>query len=133
MDYLLDTNIVIYFLNGKFGIKDKIRKVGINKWAISEITIAELFYGAEKSDYPEDNLKIINEFIDDITIIPIINLIQIFGKEKARLRKIGKIISDFDLLIGSTAIANDLVMVAHNTFEFERLEGIKLEDWSRII
>jgi tRNA(fMet)-specific endonuclease VapC len=131
MDYLLDTNIVIYFLNGKFGIKDKIRKVGINKCTISEITIAELFYGAEKSDYPEDNLKIINEFIDDITIIPIFNSIQIFGKEKARLRKIGKIISDFDLLIGSTAIANDLLMVTHNTFEFERLDGIKLEDWSK--
>jgi len=132
MQYLIDTNIVIYFLKGKFGIKDKIRKVGLDNCAISEITIAELFYGAEKSDYPEENIRIINEFNDEITIIPIFNSIQIFGKEKARLRKAGKIISDFDLLIGSTAIANDLIMVTHNIKEFERLNNIKLEDWANV-
>ena len=132
MEYLLDTNIVIYFLKGKYGIKDKIRKVGLNNCAISEITIAELFYGAEKSDYPEDNYRLINDFIDEITIIPIYNSIQIFGKEKARLHKLGKIISDFDLLIGSTAIANDLIMVTHNIKEFKRLEYIRLEDWANV-
>ena len=132
MEYLLDTNIVIYFLKGKYGIKDKIRNVGLNNCAISEITIAELFYGAEKSDYPEDNYRLINDFIDEITIIPIYNSIQIFGKEKARLHKLGKIISDFDLLIGSTAIANDLIMVTHNIKEFKRLEYIRLEDWANV-
>jgi len=131
MEYLIDTNIVIYFLKGKYYIKDKIRQIGLDKCTISEITLAELYYGAEKSDFPEDNIKIINDFIDDITIIPIFNSIQIFGKEKARLRKIGKIISDFDLLIGSTAIAYDLTMVTRNTSEFERLEGIDLLDWTK--
>ncbi len=131
MEYLLDTNIVIYFLKGKFGIKDKIRNVGLINCAISEITVAELYFGAEKSDFREDNYNTINEFIDEITIIPIFNSIKIFGREKARLRKIGKIISDFDLLIGSTAIANEFVMVTHNTSEFERLQDVILEDWAQ--
>ena len=131
MEYLLDTNIVIYFLKGKFGIKDKIRNVGLINCAISEITVAELYFGAEKSDFREENYNTINEFIDEITIIPIFNSIKIFGREKARLRKIGKIISDFDLLIGSTAIANEFVMVTHNTSEFERLQDVILEDWAQ--
>ncbi|MBA7573812.1 tRNA(fMet)-specific endonuclease VapC [subsurface metagenome] len=131
MEYLIDTNIVIYFLKGKYGIRDKIREVGLDKCAISEITLAELYYGAEKSDYPDNNIKVINDFIDDITVLPIFNSIQIFGKEKARLRKVGKIISDFDLLIGTTAIAYDLTMVTRNTSEFERLEGINLLDWTK--
>ncbi len=131
MKYLLDTNTVIYFLNGKFRIKDKIKEVGLSNCAISEITVAELFYGAEKSDFPDKNIKTINNLIENITIIPAFDAIQIYGKEKARLSKIGRLISDFDLLIGSTAIANELIIVTRNTSEFERLEGIKLEDWTK--
>ncbi len=132
MNYLLDTNTVIYFLNGKFKIKDKIKEVGLNNCAVSEITVAELFYGAEKSDFPDKNKKTINDFIEGITIIPMFDAIQIYGKEKARLSRLGKLISDLDLLIGSTAIANDMIMVTKNTSEFARLEGIKIEDWTKL-
>ncbi len=52
--------------------------------------------------------------------------------EKARLRKIGKPLDDFDLLIGATAIANGLIMVTNDINHFERLRGINLEDWTTV-
>lgn len=129
MKYLLDSNICIHFFRGKFGIIDKLNEVGIENCAISEITLAELVFGAEKSNNPKKNHKIIEQFIDQLTILPIFDAIPTYGKEKARLQNIGKMISDFDLLIGCTAIENKLIMVSENVKEFERIEKIKLENW----
>lgn len=129
MKYLLDSNICIHFFRGKFGIIDRLSEVGIEKCAISEITLAELVFGAEKSDHPKTNHKLIEIFISNLTILPIFDAILIYGKEKARLQKSGKMISDFDLLIGCTSIENNLIMVTENIKEFERIEGIKIENW----
>jgi len=52
-----------------------------------------------------------------------------YGKEKARLSTLGKNIGDFDLLIGSTAVENELIMVTENTSEFERIKNIKIQNW----
>jgi len=129
MQYLLDTNICIYLFKGKFNIDKKIEKVGIQNCAISEITYAELIYGAEKSEHPIKNLAVIENFTNQISILPIFNAIKIFAKEKARLRQEGKIISDFDILIGATAISNKMKMVTRNVAEFKRLKNIKIENW----
>jgi len=129
MKYLLDSNICIHFFRGKFGVYEILESVGLKNCAISEITLAELVFGAEKSDYPQKNKEIINEFTDQITILPIFDAIPKYAKEKARLQKEGKIISDFDLLIGCTAIENDLIMVTENVKEFERISDIIIENW----
>ncbi len=129
MKYLLDTNICIYFFKGKFDLATKIEKLGIENCAISEITLAELTFGAENSVRPKENLAIIDQFVEFVTILPILDAIPLYAKEKARLRKSGKMISDFDLLIGCTAIANNLIMVTENTREFERIKGITIENW----
>ena len=129
MKYLLDTNICIYFFKGKFDLATKIEKIGIENCAISEITLAELTFGAENSARPKENLAIIDQFVEFVTILPILDAIPLYAKEKARLRKSGKMISDFDLLIGCTAIANNLIMVTENTREFERIKGITIENW----
>jgi len=129
MNYLLDTNICIYYFKGQFGLKKKIEEIGFQKFAISEITLAELIYGAEKSQKKEQNLKVVEDFADKITIIPILTSIRIYGKEKARLKTKGTIISDLDLFIGATSIVNDMILVTRNTREFERLKDIKLENW----
>lgn len=131
MKYLLDTNICIYFLKAKYNLIDKIEKVGLNNCAVSEITLAEMVFGAENSQNPTKNLQLLKNFSEQVTILPIFDAIHLYGKEKARLRKAGKIISDFDLLIGATAITNGLIMVTRNTKEFERLEGINIEDWTK--
>ena len=129
MKYLLDTNICIYFLKGQFKLEKKFESVGLYEMAISEITVAELVFGAENSQNPSHNLETVEKFSEKITILPLIEAVKIYGKEKSRLRKEGKMISDFDLLIGATAITNDLVMVTRNVKEFKRIKGIKLENW----
>ena len=69
-------------------------------------------------------------FLNGLTIVPIFGCIKRYAKEKVRLRKIGKPMNDeFDLLIGVTAIENKLTLVTDNIKDFERLEGIKIENW----
>ena len=129
MKYLLDTNICIHFFRGKFDLIEKLTKIGIENCAISEITFAELIFGAENSANPKKNHDLIEKLIAQMTILPIFNSILLYGKQKARLRKKGTMISDFDLLIGCTAIENNLIMVTENVKEFNRIHGIKLENW----
>lgn len=129
MNYLLDTNICIHFFRGKFELLSKFEEVGIENCAISEITLAELVYGAEKSQDTAKNHKLIEDFIEQVAVLPIYTAIYKYGKEKARLSSKGTKISDFDLLIGTTATENDLIMVTENVSEFERIEGIKIENW----
>lgn len=108
MDYLIDKNICIHYFKGQFNLKDKMEQIGFQRFAISEITLAELIYGAEKSQKKLENLKVIESFLEKITVIPIFDSIRIYGKEKARLKLKGTIISDLDLFIGATAIINDM-------------------------
>lgn len=129
MKYLLDTNICIHYFKGQFDLVQKFHEKGIHQCAISEISYAELLYGAEKSQNIAKNMQKIDDLLKQVSIIPINNGLKIYGKEKARLSSMGLIISDFDLLIGATAIAYDLVMVTRNIREFERLDNIRLENW----
>ncbi|GHB48039.1 type II toxin-antitoxin system VapC family toxin [Mongoliitalea lutea] len=131
MRYLLDTNICIYFLKGRFNLVEKFEQIGFENLYISEITLAELKFGAEKSEFPTKNREIINEFSNRIKLIPIFKAIDIFAKEKARLRKTGRVVDDFDLLIGSSAIVNNMVLITNNEKHFIDLEGIALENWSK--
>ncbi len=128
--YLLDTNICAYFLNGKFNLEAKIDEVGFENCLVSEISIAELKYGVEKSIYKEKNIKTLETFQTKFGILPIFPALGIYAKEKARLKTKGKILDDFDLLIGATAIFNNLVLVTKNVSDFDRLEGIIIEDWT---
>lgn len=129
MKYLIDTNICIHFFRGKFNLYEKFQERGIENCAISEITLAELVFGAENSSDPKKNFDLIEGFSDQVMILPIINAVYLYGKEKARLRSQGRMISDFDLLIGCTAVEKDLIMVTENLQEFERISGIKIENW----
>jgi len=127
--YLLDTNICIFYLKGKFNLNEKFKKVGLRNCCLSEITIAELKYGAECSDRIEENMKLINDFAKEVTIVPIFNSLDIYAKEKARLRKSGELIDDFDLLIGATAVANNLFLITDNEKHLIRISKIKIENW----
>jgi tRNA(fMet)-specific endonuclease VapC len=129
MNYLLDTNICIHFFKGQFGLQNKLEQIGYSKFAISEITYAELIYGAEKSNNVIKNKRVVEEFIKKITILPVFNAIELYGKEKARLKTKGTIISDLDLFIGTTAIVYNMILVTRNVSEFKRLENIKIENW----
>ena len=128
--YLLNTNICIYFLKGLFELYHKIEQAGIENCFISEITVAELKFGAENSSNPTKNKETIDKFLNKFTILPIFTSLDIYAKEKTRLRKKGKPLDDFDLLIGATAVSNNLTLVTKNISDFNRLEIIKIEDWT---
>ena len=127
--YLLDTDICVFLLKDKFGIKEKIKSTGISNCFISEITIAELTYGAYKSDDFERHIKEVSKMEQLFTVMPIYDCFSTFAKEKVRLRKEGNIIPDFDLLIGSVALNNDFILVTNNAKHFMRMNGLNLEDW----
>lgn len=131
MRFLIDTNICIYFLKGMFNLVEKFDKIGIENLYISEITVAELKFGAAKSDHPSKNKKIIEMLINKFKQIPIYKSLDVFAEEKARLRKEGNIVDDFDLLIGATAVANNMVLVTNNENHFKRLKGIQIENWTK--
>ena len=127
--YLLDTNICIFFLKGKYSLNKKLKEVGLENCFISEVTLAELKYGAECSNRFAENMKMIEDFAKEITIVPIFNSLGIYAKEKARLRKSGKLIDDFDILIGATAVANNMILVTENEKHLVRISKIKMENW----
>ncbi len=128
--YLLDTNICIYFLKGQFNLHQKIEDAGIVNCFVSEITIAELKYGVENSNQIAKNRETLEKFQNKFTILPIYTALDIYAKEKARLKKKGKMLDDFDLLIGATAISNNLIIATRNVSDFDRLDGIKIDDWT---
>lgn len=130
MKYLLDTNICIHFLRGQFDIDKKLKSIKLKNCYISEISVLELRYGAEKSDDKVKSHKAVDLFLKGIVIIPIYGSILKFAEEKVRLIRLGKPQNDnFDLLIGVTAIQNKLILVTENTKDFERLQNIQIENW----
>jgi tRNA(fMet)-specific endonuclease VapC len=129
--YLLDTNICIYYFKGLNNLDQKFKEVDPSNCFISEITLAELKYGVENSLQKDKNQKVLNNFLSSIKVLPIIHSLDFYAKEKTRLRKSGKQIDDFDLLIGSTSVVHELIMVTNNTKEFKRINNIILEDWTK--
>jgi len=128
--YLIDTSICVFFLRGKLNYDRIFKERGIQNCYLSEISVLELRYGAENSDNPTKSHIAVNNFISGLTIIPIFGCIDRFAKEKVRLKRIGKPMNDnFDLLIGVTAIENNLILVTDNTKDFELISGIKIENW----
>ena len=117
-------------MKGKFDLETKFDKVLTENCFISEMTLAELKFGVEKSERPEKNRKVLDNFLSGVQILPIFHSLDLYAKEKARLQKEGTPIDDFDLLIGVTAVFHKLTMVTNNTNHFRRIKGIKLEDWT---
>ena len=130
MHFLIDTNILIYRLKNMGNVNGNFSKYQNEPMSVSVVSYGELVYGAEKSKSVEKNLKTVNEIkeifpISDITV----NVMDVFGKIKAHVQKIGKPTDDMDLLIAATAIANDMTLVTHNTKHFENIPNLKQTDW----
>jgi tRNA(fMet)-specific endonuclease VapC len=117
-------------MKGKFDLAIKFNKIPSENLFISEITLAELKFGVENSERPEKNRKVLEDFLTGVQILPIFNALDFYAQEKARLRKMGTPIDEFDLLIGVTSVVNNLIMVTNNTNHFNRISNIQLEDWT---
>ncbi|NLN32359.1 MAG: type II toxin-antitoxin system VapC family toxin [Flavobacteriaceae bacterium] len=130
MQYLLDTNICIFFLRGKLNLDKIIREKGIENCFISELTIFELRYGAENSDNPKKSHEAVDKFIRGLTAIPIISSVKKYAETKVALRNKGTPMHDeFDLIIGVTALTNELVLVTDNLKDFKFIKNLKIENW----
>ena len=128
---MLDTNICIAYFKAVPSVVARFRVPDEPEPFISEITLAELKFGAEKSARPAHHHQVIGNFLDSVVVLPISPALDLFSTEKARLAFDGSLIPDFDLLIGATAMHHNMTLVTNNTKHFQRLKGIKLEDWTK--
>lgn len=87
--YLVDTNIAIFYMKGRFNLERKFEPITSENCFISEITLAELKFGVENSEEPEKNRKVLDDFLSGVQILPIFHSPDLYAKEKARLRKKG--------------------------------------------
>lgn len=126
--YLLDTNVLIAMLKDKNDVRKQILKVGFENCYVSEISIAELFYGAAKGGRKK-NMEDVNHILRLFEILPIFPSLKMYGQVKAMLEMQGRRIDDFDLLIGTTALQNKLTMVTANVKHLERIPNLIVENW----
>jgi len=131
MHYLLDTNICIYLIkNHPPEVLDRFRQHSPQDVAISIITLFELEYGVEKSQYRQRSKDALAKFLLPLNLI---NLDRSSALEsaiiRAQLEKKGMPIGSYDLLIAGLARSRDMILVTNNIKEFEKVVGLHLENW----
>lgn len=129
--YLLDTNICIYLIKRKpLSLWDRFRALTVGEIGISTVTVAELQYGVEKSQFVERNQQALDEFLLSLMIFPFEQDAAIhYGRLRVRLEKSGAPIGAHDMLIAGHALALGAVLVTNNEREFARIEGLHFENW----
>ena len=131
--YLLDTNICIYTINKKpIEVLNKLKRKSSKDIFISAITVAELEHGVEKSNFPERNKVALVESLSLFQILYYTDNDALFyGRIRENLEKCGQVIGTMDMLIASQALSHDLIIVTNNEKEFERIDKIKIENWTK--
>jgi tRNA(fMet)-specific endonuclease VapC len=130
MIYLLDTNAAIALLKEHPQMLHHVRRVGQSALRICAPVEAELWFGVAKSARQEQNRSLLLTLLEWIPSLPFAGqATQHFGDIRAYLASQGTPIGPYDLQIAAIAVAHDLTLITHNTREFARVPGLKLEDW----
>lgn len=129
--YLLDTNTCIYIIKNKYPeVVTRLRKFGVDEIKISAVTVAELQYGIEKSQWPEKNRLALAKFLLPFDIIPFSDLdAEYYGRIRSDLEKKGMVIGPYDMMIAAQGKARGLTIVTNNVKEFNRVAGLGIENW----
>lgn len=132
--YLLDTNILIEFMNGNPFVVGRVLDAGIDHCCMSVISLYELYFGAyyaktKKEEYFEKEMKRINKLLERFTVLPLPEKADGYGQIKISLRQVGKLADEFDMIIGGQALTADLTVVTDNVKHFEPMTGVKVENW----
>lgn len=126
---LLDTDVCIHLLRGNRNIINK-RRNHSDQVAVSFMTVAELYYGVEKSANPQKNKTVLEQFLITVKVINSnSNIAYRFGQLKATLEKNGIPLADADLLIAATALETSTLLVTGNIKHYQRIESLSLENW----
>ena len=130
--YMLDTNTVAYAKNRRpVSVLQKLRSHDPSEISISSITMAELEFGICHSSRPEQNRIALMMFLSGITVLPFdASAAYEYGHIRHQLKTQGNLIGANDLLIAAHAKASNLTLVTHNTREFAKVGGLRLEDWA---
>ena len=130
MKYLLDTNTCIFLMKGNAAVVDHFLNSRESGIAISSITAAELYYGVFNSQNVEKNNANLLNFFIGISILDFDSAAAIeYGRIRAALRKLGTPIGQMDMLIAAQAKSKGYTLITDNICEFERIEGLQIENW----
>lgn len=131
MRYLLDTNICIYLIKRHpKNVEEKFRSLEPGDVGISSVTVAELYYGVEKSQHVEQNKEALQKFMLPLEIFDFNEEASIhYGKIRTYLEKKGIPIGSMDLMIAAHALALNITLVTNNTREFSRVPNLTVENW----
>jgi tRNA(fMet)-specific endonuclease VapC len=131
--HLLDSNICIYILKNKFlQIQSHIEAVGIENVSVSSITVAELEYGAAKSNNPDQARSRLYEFLVPFEILDFdTKAAECYGRIRADLERKGTLIGPLDFMIAAIALAHNATVATNNENEFIRINDLHVENWTR--
>ena len=130
--YLLDTNICIYAIKGKYPrIAEKLLSIRPDEIKVSAVTVMELEYGAAKSKWGDRSREAMRAFLAAFEVLPFTEAdADVCGLLRVGLAFSGTPIGAYDIMIAAQGISRGLTVVTHNTNEFQRVPGIRLEDWT---
>ncbi|RON17552.1 VapC toxin family PIN domain ribonuclease [Pseudomonas brassicacearum] len=128
--FMLDTNICIFTIKNKPQIVREAFNLHDGQLCISAVTLMELIYGAEKSAAPEKNLAVVESFAARLEVLPFDNDAAAHtGMIRSELARAGTPIGPYDYMISGHARSRGLIVVTNNLREFERVPGLRVEDW----
>jgi tRNA(fMet)-specific endonuclease VapC len=130
LKYMLDTNMVIHVIKRRPEKLLSVFNTYNGQLCISTITLAELYHGVEKSSMPERNRRNVEDFTSRLEVLPYDDSAAAhYGDIRASLEKKGTPIGVNDLHIAGHARSRSLILVTHNTKEFNRVDGLRIIDW----
>jgi tRNA(fMet)-specific endonuclease VapC len=131
MNYLLDTNACISYLNNpQSSVRYRIERLQPSSVFVCSVVKAELYFGVMNSRRPLKNREKLERFLQQLGSVPFDDAAALlYGEVRAKLSKAGRPIGPYDLQIAAIALSRNLIIVTHNTKEFSRIAGLKLEDW----
>jgi tRNA(fMet)-specific endonuclease VapC len=133
MRYLLDTNVCVDYLTGRYPhVVRRVQASVPDDLCVSSVAAAELRYGAEKSAQTRRNHERLDLFLNEVAVVDFdAAAARIYGRIRADLEKRGAVIGPYDLQIAAHALALGLVLVSDNVREFRRVRGLQLSNWRR--
>lgn len=130
VQFLLDTNILIAMSKQRLGLADRLEGIPADAILLSSVVVAEIEYGIAKSGRRQHNRRVFDSLLSGFRVLPFdAAAARLYGPIRAQLEKRGRLIGPYDLMIAAHAQSLDAVLVTDNIKEFDRVAGLKTENW----